>query len=154
MLVGSQKCWQHYLNTGNGANLENRSKLQQVSYLLGNIVTGYRDDFSKYKKRLKIEHIDETFRSSALQAGKKFVFSHAFRDANSKVVHQALDLLVKAGVVHKVYHSNSTDGAVLNSQYDPKKFRVIPNDIGLYNRLSGIHLGDIALLDPLALVHK
>lgn len=143
-----------YLGNGASATSQASSRLQQVTYLLGNILTGYSDDFSKYKKRLKIEHIEETFRSSALQAGKKFIFSHAFRDANSKVVYKALDLLVKAGVVHKVFHTNANDAAVLNSEYDPKKFKTIPHDIGLYNRLSGIQLSDLALQNPLALVHK
>jgi predicted AAA+ superfamily ATPase len=144
-----------YLNKDSSAIAANNStRLQQVSFNLGNIITGYSDDFSKYKKRLKIEYIEETFRSTALQAGKKFVFSHAFRDANSKVVHQSLDFLVKAGVVHKVYHTSANDGAALNSECDYKKFKTIPHDIGLFNRLSGIHLGDIALLDPLELIHK
>ena len=121
--------------------------------LLSNSLIAYEDDFSKYKKRLSIEALSETFRSTALQAGKKFIYSHAYRDANVKTVNKALELLLKAGVVNKVYHS-SANGIPLGGEIDISKFKTSPIDIGIFNRLSGLNLSDLATLDPLQLINK
>jgi predicted AAA+ superfamily ATPase len=89
----------------------------------------------------------------AFQAGKKFVYSHAYRDAASKEVHGALELIIKAGLAHKIYHS-SANGIPLGAQIDPKKFKVIPHDIGIFNRLSGLQISELILTDLSALIHK
>ena len=121
--------------------------------LLANLLIAYEDDFSKYKKRLSIEALSETFRSTALQAGKKFIYSHAYRDANVKTVSRALELLLKAGVVNKVYHS-SANGFPLGGEIDIRKFKTCPVDVGVFNKLSGLNLTDLAMLDPLQLINK
>ena len=43
--------------------------LRDAAHLQGAIVTGFEDDFAKYKRRLDNEHLRETFRSAALQVG-------------------------------------------------------------------------------------
>ncbi len=121
---------------------------------MSTILTGYEDDFAKYKRRLAIAQIQEPFRSTALQVGKKFVYSHAYRDANSKFVPRALDLLLRAGVVHKVCHTNANDGAVLASERDVQRFITLPHDLGVFHRLCGLSIDDLAVADPLALIHK
>lgn len=125
----------------------------EVARIVSSIVTGYEDDFAKYKRRLKLDQLRETFRSAALQVGKKFVYSHAYRDASSKVVHQALNLITKAGIVHKVFHS-SANGIPLGGEVDITKFKTIPLDIGIFNRLRGVHLSDLAVIEPLELITK
>jgi hypothetical protein len=121
--------------------------------ILSTIVTNYEDDFAKYQKNLSIEDLRETFRSAAAQAGRKFIYSLAYRDASSKTVHKALDLLVKAALVHKVYHS-AGNGVPLGAEVTLNKFKTLPSDIAIFNRLHGLQLSDLALLDPLTLINK
>jgi len=127
--------------------------ISQCHRLLSNLLTAYEDDFSKYKKRLNIEALRETFRSTAIQAGKKFIYSHAYRDANSKTVNKALELLVQAEVVNKIHHS-SANGIPLGGEIDLNKFKTSPLDIGIFNRLSGLNLSELATIDPLQLINK
>jgi predicted AAA+ superfamily ATPase len=129
------------------------SDILEVPKVLSTLTTGYEDDFATYRERLSANELRETFRSAALQAGKKFVYSHAFRDANPRAVHKALDLLIKAGIVHKVYHS-SANGVPIGAEVNPAKFKVIPFDVGVFNYLSGLPLSDLAVLDPFSLITK
>lgn len=127
--------------------------LNVCNKLISTLLIAYEDDFSKYKKRLSVEALSETFRSTALQAGKKFVYSHAYRDAKTKTVNNALELLCKAGIVNKVFHT-SGNGIPLGGEVDLNKFKTIPIDIGIFNRLCGLTLSDITTLDPLQLINK
>lgn len=127
--------------------------ITQVPKLLSTMITGYEDDFSKYRERLGSNELRETFRSAAQQSAKKFIYSHAFRDASPRSVHRALDLLFKANLVHKVFHT-SANGVPLGGEVNPTKFKVLPFDIGIFNSLSGLSLSEIAILDPLALIIK
>ena len=123
------------------------------SRLMSTLLANYEDDFSKYKKRLSVEALAETLRSTSLQTGKKFIYSHAYRDAKVKTVSKALSLLVKAGLVHQVFHS-SANGIPLGAELDTGKFKVIPLDIGIFNRLSGLQISDLAMLNALDLINK
>lgn len=146
-----------YLTIGGMPEVLNRvlesGSLAEAASIHSQILVGYEDDFVKYRDKVETEELRETFRSAALQVGKKFIYSHAYRDANSKTVHKALTLLVKAGIVHKVFHS-SGNGAPLGSEIDLTKFKTLPIDIGIFNRLIGLTLSDLALVDPLDLINK
>ena len=135
------------------ANYLETRDLNISSKIISDIITGYEDDFAKYNKRLNVSDLRETFRSSVLQVGKKFIYSHAFRDANSKVVHKALDLIVKAGIAHKVFHT-AGNGVPLGGEVDMTKFKTLPLDMGIFNRMSGMLFAEFALMNPLDLINK
>jgi predicted AAA+ superfamily ATPase len=121
--------------------------------LLSTLLTSYQDDFSKYRNRLSTEALSATFKSTAIQTGKKFIYSHAYRDANIRTVSLALELLLKAGVIHKIHHT-SANGAPLGAEIDINKFKVMPLDLGIFNQLNGLHLSELATVDPLHLINK
>ncbi len=50
-----------------------------------------------------------------------------------------INLLEKAGLIYKIYHSDS-NGIPLEAQIDIKKFKLLFFDIGLTNQLLGIDL--------------
>lgn len=116
--------------------LESRDyiKAQRIIDLLR---TGFEDDFAKYRKRVPVARLREVFRSTAAQAGKKFVHSHAYPDASAGQVHQAIELLRMAGLVQKIHHS-SANGIPLGGEIDLKKFKAIPFDHGVYQRMVGM----------------
>jgi len=134
------------LHVGNKSFLE-------ASGIIENIIIGYEDDFRKYAGRVPTERLRETMRSSALQAGKKFVYKHAYLDAKSDAVHNALNLLTMAGVVSKVFHSAS-NGVPLGAEIDLRKFKTLPVDIAIYQRLAGLRIQELTVIDPGELIHK
>lgn len=98
---------------------------------------GFEDDFAKYRKRVPTARLREVLRSVAAQAGKKFVHSHAYPDASAGQVHQAIELLRMAGLVHKIFHT-AANGIPLGGEIDHKKFKAIPFDHGIYQRMIGV----------------
>jgi predicted AAA+ superfamily ATPase len=121
---------------------------------IDNIINSLIDDLAKYKKKVPSLRLEETFYSTALQAGKKFVYSNVGEGIeSSKVYKEALELLVKAGIAYKVYHT-SARGIPLGAQINPKRFKVIPYDTGIYQRLLGLNLSDYILTDFSQLVNR
>ncbi len=121
--------------------------------VLDELILGFRDDFAKYKKHIPQLRIDETFTSIALQSGNKFKYSKVNSDLPAYQVKDALELLLLSGLAYKVYHS-SAQGIPLHSQINEKKYKVIPCDIGLYQRMLGTNVSDMILADNNELINK
>jgi len=94
------------------------------------IIDTYRQDFGKYAKTSKIEYVDLVFNSIPHFTGRKFVFSHISDSIRSRELKPALELLEKAGVVHRICHS-SGNGVPIAAEENPALFKVIPLDVGL-----------------------
>ncbi len=94
------------------------------------ILDTYRQDFGKYAKSGRIDSVDLIFNAVPQLTGKKFVFSQVSDSIRSRELKPALDLLLKAGVVHKVCHS-SGNGVPLAAEKNPSMFKVLPLDVGL-----------------------
>lgn len=121
--------------------------------LLDNLLLAYEDDFTKYKTRISPLKLRDTLRSCAAQAGGKFVYSHVKPGSPLSGYDQAVDLLRLAGMIHVVSRT-SANGIPLGAESDPKSFKVIPFDIGIYNRLLGLKFSDRVLLENTAFVHE
>ena len=119
---------------------------------MDNIILGYTDDFAKYRVKTSPLILDEVFKSIALQAGNKFKYSNISKDKSS-VYKTALDLLVKAGIAYKIYHT-SARGLPLGAQIKNNKFKVIMFDTGIYQRISKLDLSSFAVLDYNSLINK
>lgn len=101
------------------------------------IIDMYRQDFGKYAKTKKIEYVEMIFNSVPRFTGKKFVFSHVSDTIRSRELKPALELLEKAGVVHRVTHS-SGNGVPISAEENPALFKVIHLDVGLMQ--SGLNI--------------
>lgn len=121
--------------------------------VLDELIQGFRDDFAKYKKHIPLLRIDETFISTATQAGGKFKYSQVNRNLPAYQIKDALELLVLAGLVYKIYHT-SAHGIPLHSQVNEKKYKVIPCDVGLYQRMLGGSVSDLIVTDRNDLINK
>ena len=64
------------------------------------MVVSFRDDFSKYRKRVPLNRIDETFLSVAQQNQGKFVYSKVDSNLSAEQVKNALNTLIMAGLVY------------------------------------------------------
>jgi predicted AAA+ superfamily ATPase len=111
--------------------------LAACSVKLDDLRLGYEDDFSKYKTRISPLKLRETLIASAAQAGSKFVYSHIKPGSSTSGYDQALELLRLAGLVY-VVQSSAANGVPLGAEVNQRRFKVIPFDLGLYNRLMGL----------------
>ncbi|MCK5232749.1 MAG: ATP-binding protein [Desulfobulbaceae bacterium] len=121
--------------------------------ILDNLLTTFQDDFAKYKKRAPVIRLGEVFQSIAYQAGCKFKYSHVNSQSGIREIKDALDMLVKAGLAYRVQHS-SAQGIPLGAQANPKRYKVLPFDMGIHQRLLGLNLGEHLLADAISLVNK
>ena len=120
--------------------------------IIDELLITFRDDFAKYKTRVSTEKIDATFNSTAFQAGSKFTYN-AVGEGSTTGFSTALDLLNKAGLAIKVFHSSSR-GIPLKAQIKPNKFKVLPFDTGVFQRLMGLDIPSFITNDDAELVNK
>lgn len=120
---------------------------------LDDLLLVFQDDFAKYRRRVPLARLAETFRSIALQSGGKFVCARVSRETKSTAIRDALELLVKAGLAVKVHHT-AANGLPLGAEIDECAFKAFLADIGLHQRLLGLDLKDLVSLDDVAFANK
>ncbi len=114
-----------------GANLDQILTIQQ------SILANYRDDFGKYASKAKHKYLEDTLSSIPKQICKKFKYSAVNPDAKSRDIKEALELLMQAGLAHKIKRANAT-GLPLEAGASDKHFKVILLDIGLVQSILGL----------------
>ncbi len=124
----------------------------QAQYVLDDLITTLTDDFSKYKKRISALNIEEVFKSIVLQSGTKFKYV-AVGEAKTETYKKALNLILKAGLAYRVYHT-AAQGTPLGAQVNLKKFKIVINDCGIYQRIMGLDLAEYISVDFESMVNK
>ncbi|MFI3280814.1 MAG: DUF4143 domain-containing protein [Rikenellaceae bacterium] len=119
---------------------------------MDDLIISYRDDFSKYNKRVPESRISEVFDSVVMNSGKPFIYTGA-ANANTRQIKEALELLIKAGLVIPATHS-SANGIPLGAEVNPKKRKMLLFDTGLFQRMLGLDLSELILSDDLEVVNK
>lgn len=109
------------------------------------ILNGYEDDFPKYRKKVDPVLLRQTMRSVAIQATRKFVYAQVQGNYSAAEVKRALDLLVKAGIVIPVVHTNA-NGLPLGDEADQSYRKMMMLDTGLMLRLLNMTIGDVTEL--------
>ncbi len=132
--------------------VENRDLLSAMN-MLDDLLLVFHDDFAKYRKRVPLSRLAETFRSVAMQSGGKFVAAHVSRETKSTAIRDALELLVKAGLVLKTFHS-SANGIPLGSEINETAFKALLADTGLHQRLLGLDLKELVSIDDASFANK
>ena len=117
-------------------NWLNSENFQTVLKIQSDLVDTFIMDFAKYTKKNHIPYVEKIFSSVPRLAGKKFIFTHVDESLRARELKPALELLEKAGIIHKVTHSAS-NGLPLGAESNPKQFKVIFLDIGLSQRIQG-----------------
>lgn len=127
-------CWKNMLN------------LHACSQIPQTLVAAYQYDFVKYGKSHQIKYLDLLFSRIPEQLGRKFRYSQ-FTDFRKRELEPCVDLLVTAGVVHRVIHSDA-QGIPLGAQADLTTFKLLFLDVGLSQFILDLKTGDW-LLNPL-----
>lgn len=103
------------------------------------ILISYIQDFEKYARKNQIANVEKVFNTIPEQLGQKFKSSRIDSEIKSLQIKNALELLVKAGVAYKCYHT-SGQGLPLSMNKNYDKFKVYFFDIGLVQRLLKVDL--------------
>lgn len=111
------------------------------------IIDAYRDDFPKYAKKLQIKYVEALFNQIPSCLGQSFKFSHIQGGYQKRELEPALNLLVKAGIVHKVYQA-SGNGLPLGAEANFEKFKLLFLDVALNQAMLGNN-ASMWLLNPL-----
>ncbi|CAN5425958.1 ATP-binding protein [soil metagenome] len=127
-------CWKNMLN------------LHACSQIPQSLVAAYQYDFVKYGKSHQIKYLDLLFSHIPQQLGKKFKYSQV-GDFRKRELEPCVDLLVTAGVVHRVTHSDA-HGIPLGAQADTRSFKLLFLDVGLSQFILDLKTGNW-LLNPL-----
>lgn len=117
------------------------------------IIDTYRNDFVKYAKKNQIKYVDTLFNAIPQLLGKKFKYSDIEGEFRKRELAPALELLVTAGVVHKVTHS-SGQGIPLGANVDPQTYKIIFLDIALTQAILGLDLAEWFLNPEQQFVNK
>lgn len=124
-----------------------------VSQIHYDLLTTYRDDFAKYRGRLSIDRLEDITSSVPRQLGKKFVYRTANSEASGASLKQALDLLTKAGVCHRIV-STSANGLPLGAETDEKFSKVMMLDCGLCAASLGLSLHQLCDIADISLINS
>src|SRR3989338_2401005 len=127
--------------------------LSKVNKIQHNLLATYRDDFSKYNGRIATERLDETMMAVPKMLGQKFVFSHVSSSAQSNTIKQALSLLNKARICHRVSGSHA-NGVPLAAEIKEKYFKEIFLDVGLCCAALDLNLNQINNTDEITLINQ
>ena len=127
--------------------------LIKVSKIHHDLISNYRDDFGKYRGRLSIERLEDIIVSVPKQLAQKFTYQQANPNVHSTQLKQALGLLNKARISHKVLCSHA-NGVPLAAESNDKYFKEIFNDVGLCSAQLGVTLNEIQAINNVYLINK
>ncbi|MCK5581167.1 MAG: ATP-binding protein [Candidatus Omnitrophica bacterium] len=120
---------------------------------LNDLIETLKDDFAKYKKRAPVQRLNEVYNSVALQAGSKFKFSNIESFSCHNSLKESLELIIQAGLAYKAYHT-SAQGIPLGAQIKINKFKVLLNDPGIHQKLTGLNISDIIAAENFNIINK
>ena len=118
------------------ATFFNNKNIDDVIDVHLSIIETYQDDFAKYARHSQLSMIQNVFQYVPQALGHKIKYSNIDQHSQAREVKTAIDLLVKAGVVTKVIHSNAS-GLPLGAGRNPKIYKLYFLDIGLVSTMCG-----------------
>lgn len=112
--------------------------VQAVQGVLSDMIEAYERDFAKHphlKDVPKISMIWESVPSQLAMENKKFIYNTVKSGARAREYEDALQWLVDAGLVYKVYRS-TRPGLPMSAYDDLSAFKLYIADVGILRRLA------------------
>lgn len=135
------------------ASWSQKKSFREIDQIHYNLMATYRDDFAKYSGRLATERLDEVMHFVPKRLGEKFVYSKVNSSVQSSVIKQALDLLFKARVCHRVIGC-AANGVPLAAETMERYFKALFLDVGLSSTVLGLSLDQLNSIEELTLINK
>lgn len=131
----------------------NTSSLESLSKAHNHLLNTYQDDFSKYAGKLSVTHLEAVLQAVPKLLTKKFIYSHVDLHARNASIKQAVELLSKSRLCHKIQCSHA-NGIPLGAEVNSKQFKMILIDIGLVSTILGLRLHEFRNIDEIILINK
>lgn len=127
--------------------------LELVQRVQTQLINIYREDFNKYSRKSQISDVEDVFITVPRFLSQKFKYRFVNADKKSLVISNAINLLVKAGIIRKAVHSNG-NGVPLGAETKANLFKLFLLDVGLANRVLNLNLKDFIANERLGLANK
>jgi len=127
--------------------------ITEVSDVHKSIADTYQDDFSKYATFKELALMQRVFRYIPRTVGKKVKYSNIDREQRSKDIKTIIDLLAKARVCHKVFHSHIS-GIPLDADIKETIYKLLFMDIGMVNHICGNDWASIQSFQDIELINE
>lgn len=115
----------------------------QCQEVQDDIISGYEDDFPKYKKKIDPVLLRLTMRSAAVQVTKKFSYSEVGGGYRTEDVKKVLEMLLLSGICTQVVRTDA-NGIPLGSESDLSYRKILILDSGLLLRLLNMSSVDVS----------
>ncbi len=130
-----------------------RKNLDDVIDIHLAIIETYQDDFAKYARYSQLSKIQNVFQYVPQSIGNKVKYSTIDPHSQAREIKAAIDLLVKAGVIIKVNHSNAS-GLPLGAGINSKIYKLYFLDIGLVNTMCGTKHLNLEMLHDIRFINN
>lgn len=125
----------------------NERNINKCIALQQSLIDAYRQDFNKYAKKNQTKYLDLLFEAIPSLVGRKFKFSNVSKDYQKRELAPALDLLQKAGIIHKIIRTDG-QGLPFGAQADLDQFKLIFFDVALGQAVLGLEGMKNWLINP------
>jgi len=126
---------------------------RDCDFIKNSLLATYKDDFSKYGKKVNLQHILTVYEALPKLVGRKVKYVNISRDIRSSDLSQALRMLALARVCYLVHHA-SCNGIPLGAEMDASTFKPLLLDVGLLLSACGLSMADIPSAEALMLVNS
>lgn len=116
--------------------------LRQCEMELNTILNTFRDDFSKYGKKVDTQRLQLILDKAPNLIGRKIKYTEISRDLKSSDLKASLILLERARIMFRIHHS-SGNAVPLRAEKKERDFKLLFLDIGLVMRSLGLNILDI-----------
>lgn len=136
-----EKLKMYYVTGGMPESVKMWTEARDVNAMqevLSNIISAYERDFAKHpgvSEFPKISMIWKSIPSQLARENKKFIYKVVKEGARAREYEDALQWLVDAKLVHKVYRSTAP-GLPISAYDDLSAFKIYLADVGLLRRLA------------------
>ncbi len=141
---GMPEAIQTYLDSGS---------FLDVDAIKQTILLTYRDDFSKYGKRVNQALLKSVFQKLPSLVGKKIKYVNLDRYEKTINVKKVLHQLELAKIYYPVCHS-AANGIPLRAESNEKHRKPLFLDVGLFTKACGLNYEDINAADEITLVNS
>ncbi len=110
--------------------------IDKVFDVHASIIETYRDDFAKYATHTDLLRLHRVFDYIPISIGNRIKYAGIDPHEQARDLRRTLDLLEKAQVIMKAYHTDASGIPV--ASVDHRKFKTFFMDCGLMNSMCGI----------------
>lgn len=129
------------------------SSFKEAEIIKESILQTFKDDFSKYGKKVNHQRLLNVFKKLPETVGRKFKYVNIDRDEQAKEIQKSLRLLELAKLAYPVRHS-ACNGIPLGAEIDERTFKILFLDVGLMLNSCGLSMLDLEKAGDVMIVNS